>query len=83
MNGPGLKEKLVPGIVILPRVSRILQIWQRALPHGVFPEGVWEVGSLLWVRMRLRLGGCLKALRGVVVKSESVAGLEAKALQHV
>ena len=69
-NDPGLTIYVVPGSVRHGLVSIKLHIWHLLSSHLEFPCNVMVVLlTLLWIKMRLRLRGCLYAIIGGVLKS--------------
>ena len=80
-NDPGLTIDVVPGSVRHGLVSIKLHIWHLFSSHLEFPCIVVVVLlTLLWIKMCLRLGGCLYAIIGVILKSFTVDGFSAKFL---
>ena len=80
-NDPGFSIDVVPGSVRHGLVSSKLHIWHLFSLYLEFLCNVVVVLlTLLWIKMRLRLGGCLYAIIGEVLKSFSVDGFSAKFL---
>ena len=80
-NHPGLTIDVVPGSVRHGLVLIKLHIWYLFSSYLEFPCYVVVVLLiLLWIKIRLRLGGCLYAIIGGVVKSFPVDGFSAKFL---
>ena len=78
-NDPGLAIDVVPGSVRHGLVSMKLNIWHLFSSHLEFPCNVVVVLlTLLCIRIRSRLGGCLYVIIGRVVKSIPVDGFSAK-----
>ena len=68
-NDPGLAIDVVPGSVRDGLVSIKLHIWHRLSSHGKFPCNVVAVLlTLLWIKMRLGLRGCLYTIIGGALK---------------
>ena len=80
-NDPDFTIDVVPGGEKHGLVSHKLNIWHIFSSHLVFPSKVVLVFlTLLWIKMRLWLGGCLYAIIGGVFKSFHVDGFSAKFL---
>ena len=80
-NDPGLAIHEIPGSVRHGLVSIKLHIWHLLSLHLEFPCNVVVVLlTLLWIKIRLWLGGCLYAIIGGVLKSFHVDGFTAKLL---
>ena len=78
-NDPGLTIDVVPGSRRHGLVSIKLHILDLFSSHFEFHcNAVMVLLTLLWIKMRLRLGGCLYAIIGGVVKSFHVAGFSAR-----
>ena len=78
-NDPGLSIDVVPGSVRHGLVSIKSHIWHLLSSHLEFPCNVVVVLlTLLWIKIRLRLRGCLYAIIGGVLKSFPVDGFSAK-----
>ena len=68
-NVPGITIDVVPGSVKDDLVSIKLHIWHLSLSHLKFHFNVIVVLlTLLWIIMRLWLGGCLHAMIGGVLQ---------------
>ena len=69
-NDLGLLIDVVLGSVKEGVVSIKLHIWHLFMSHLIIPGNVVVVLlTLLWIRMRLRLGGCQYAIIGGAIKS--------------
>ena len=80
-NDPGLTIDVVPGNVRDGLVSSKLHIWHLFAPHLEFSCNIVVVLlTLLRIKMRLGLGGCLYAIIGGVLKCFPVDGFSAKFL---
>ena len=80
-NQPGLTIDVVPGSVRHGLVLIKEHIWHLFSSHLKCPCNVVVVLlTLLWIKMRLRLGGCLNAIIGRALKKIPVDGFSAKFL---
>ena len=80
-NDHGLAIDVVPGSVRHGLVSIKLYIWHIFSSHFEFPCNVVVVLlTLLWIKVRLWLGGCLYAIIGGVLRSFPVNGFSVKFL---
>ena len=80
-NDPGLTIDVVPGGVRHGLVSIKLHAWHLLSSHLEHTCNVVVVLlTLLWIKMRLRLRGCLYAIIGGVLTSFPVDGFSAKYL---
>ena len=78
---PGLTIDVVPGSARHCLVSIKLHIRHLFSPHLEFPCNIVVVLlTLLWIKMRLWVGGCLYAIIRAVLKSFPVDGFSAKFL---
>ena len=82
-NDPGLTIDVVPGSVRHGLVLTRLHILNLFSSHLEFPCNVVVVLlTLLWIKIRLRLGECLYAIIGGVLKSFPVDGFSAMLSIH-
>ena len=80
-NDPGSTNDVVPGSVRHGLVSIKLYIWYLFSSHLEFACNVVVVLlTLLLIKMRLRLGGCLYVIIGEALESFPVDGFSAKFL---
>ena len=81
-NDPGLTIDVVPGRARDGLVSIKLHIWHFIASHLKFPCNVVVVLlTLLWIKVRIRLGGCLYAIIGGALKGFPADGVSTK-LHH-
>ena len=80
-NDPGLTIDVVPGSVREGLVSIKLHSWHLFVSYLLFPcNVVVALLTLLWIRMCLRLGGYLYAIKGGVLNNFPVDGFSARFL---
>ena len=78
---PGISIDVAPGCERHGLVAIKLHILHLFSPHLVFPcNVVVALLTLLWIKLRIRFGGCLYAIIGVVLKCFPVDGFSAKFL---